>query len=122
MKDKARYVSVIVEKWKVRLGLSDWIVNVHIRNESYPDDETIEACITEDAKYKEADLEIWNQYWKFDEKHKEINIVHELTHLVLCKLHPFLPPIADDTLEEVVQTLAMSLYRNDTPPDTKHSR
>jgi hypothetical protein len=107
---RASEVEALVEKWKSRLGLSDWLINVYIRDKYYPGEPEIEACIEGDVKYKEANLEVWKEFWKFDAKHKEINVIHELCHLLLWRLHPHMAPSGDDALEEVTQTLATRFY------------
>lgn len=97
-----------VDKWLPLLGLSDWIINIET-SDKYSLTEGCEADIQDDIKYHEADLCVYPLFWESD--HQEQIIVHELTHLVFCRLHPYLPPAADDLLEEVVQTTAMIFYK-----------
>lgn len=103
-------IKQIIEKWKPVLGLSDWIINI-VFETNYEGDDRCEASIEEDLKYHEADITIYDAFWKNDPEHREKNIVHELTHLVLCRLHPHLSPSGDDALEEVVQSIAMLFYK-----------
>lgn len=100
----------MVEKWKHIFGLQAWLINIEISEKKFENDARCEASIEEDLKYLEADLTVYPAFWKNDREHQEINIAHELVHLVLCPLHKYLPPLADDVLEGVVQHLAMSAF------------
>lgn len=110
VKNKSR-INQLIEKLKRRLGLSDWIINVFFKDDGYysADDHDTECAIESDLKYMEADLYIFKPFWDHPLGHQEINIKHELVHLLLCPLHPCLPPIADDVLESVVQKIAMNI-------------
>lgn len=105
-------VEKIVEKWQSKLHLEDWIINIHFKNTNFPGDKYCEASITADLKYKEAELEIWKSFWAYDQKHQEINILHELCHLLIWRLNEHVAPSGDDVLEEVVQDLAMTFFLN----------
>lgn len=113
IKEEARMLEVwkLVDKWLPLLGLDDWIINIKIEKYTDPEDATCEASIEDDLKYLEANLSIWSPFWKNDNEHREINIVHELVHLLICPLHPHLGPAADEVVESVVQKIAMRYYK-----------
>lgn len=108
----SNFVKKVVKKWQVKLRLEDWIINIHVHDKYFPGDKSCEASIVADLKYKEAELEVWKPFAEFDERHKEINIVHELCHLILWRINQHVSPSGDDLLEEVVQTLAMTFFLN----------
>lgn len=105
-------VKELVKKWLPRLGLSHWIINIKFTSGILAGDPQCEATIHDDLKYLEADLEIFKPFWKHDLENQEKNIVHELVHLMLCRLHPYLAPAGDEAVEETVQTIAMIFYKN----------
>lgn len=111
MEDQHAHIHALVETWKPRLGLADWIINIEITDELAADDADCEASITSITEYKEANLKIFPLFWRFNDEHQEINIVHELTHCLTSRLHPFLGSAADDAEEEVVQSIAMVFVR-----------
>lgn len=104
-------VAAMILKWKLKLGLSEWIINVHFSSKCHKDDGECEADISDDLKYLEADLTIYPKFWENDREHQEINIIHELVHLLICPLHPFLGNAADDVLEGVVQKIAVNFKK-----------
>ncbi len=110
-KEAEKEIRSLVELWKNRIGLNDWIVNVSFEYRGHPDEEGCEADIEAFTHYREADLTIWNGFWKFGKEHRIINLIHELVHLILWKLHPHLSPSGDDVLEEVCQQTAVAIYR-----------
>jgi len=105
-------IARLVDRWKHVVGLGNWMLCVKIRKGYYPGDKTCEASVTEDLKYAYADIEIWKPFWKGDVKTQEITVLHELVHLVLCRLHPHLAPSGDAALEEVVQAVTMILFNH----------
>ena len=106
-----KYVIELIEKWLPRLGLNEWIINVEVVEKLHKIDKRCEAEIEEDIKYLEADMTVYSSFWNNDARHQEINIVHELVHLMFCRLHKHLSPSGDETLEEVVQRTAMLFYK-----------
>lgn len=108
--NKEARIAELLKKWMPRLGLQDWIINVTIHATEMEGDDRCEAAITEDLKYHNADLEIYKPFWLNDPIHQEKDIIHELTHLLTCRLHPYLAPLGDDALEETVQTIAMQFF------------
>lgn len=111
MKDTQKEILVrkLVEKWLPALGLKDWMINISVVEE-YHEQRDIQADIEDDLKYHEADMTIYKSFWEDSADKQERTIVHELVHLLLCRLHPHLSPSGDDVVEEVVQTIAMNFY------------
>lgn len=110
--DKKASVQCLVDKWKPILGLEKWIVNIHIQDGYDPEEDDIQADITEDLRYFEAELNIWKQFWDDEPWKQEVTIVHELVHLLLCPLHQYLPPAGDEEVERVTQTIALRFIHN----------
>ena len=110
--NREKYIRDLIDKWKPRLGLDDWIINLKIKN-SYEStgEHRCEAAISDDLKYLEADLEIYKPFWKITKEKQEITIVHELVHLLLCPLHPHYASAGDDIFEQVTQKLAITFFK-----------
>lgn len=100
-----------LDKWQYNLGLHEWMINVEIAEKNDPEDSRCEISIEDDLKYLEADLTIYPAFWEHDSQHQEINLVHELVHLVLCPLHPYIAPAGDDVLEGIVQKIAINAFK-----------
>lgn len=103
----------IVWKWQNILGLREWKVNVE-RQAGFLDDDRknsdIEMAIDQDRKYLEATITVYTPVWGLELDGLQRVIIHELLHLSLGGLHPFLAPSGDDALEEAVQRLAVAIY------------
>lgn len=105
-------VEALIRELQEDLGLSDWIINVKVsKKENEEAGEVCEAEIEDFLKYHEGNLTLYPSFFRNSKKNQEINLLHELTHLLLCRLHPHLAPSGDDALEEVVQSIAMQFYR-----------
>ena len=92
-----------------------WNINIKCSEELCERDPGCEAEIDDDLKYHEANLGIYNCFWEHTDERREMIIVHEMMHLVMCRLHPHISPSGDDIVEEVVQSVAMlffSVYKN----------
>lgn len=110
--EKKEVINNLLDLWKPKLGLDGWITRVEIKETNSPEDPTCEAEIEDDLKYHFAELIIWDSFWGLGPHLRSLTIVHELMHLVVCRLHPYMGPAGDDAMEEVVQTLAVLFYHH----------
>ena len=101
-----------VEGFKKRMGLGDWMIDIKFEEGDLPEDDTCEAQIVADQKYHDASLTIWKCFWDRDSYRQGASLVHELVHIILWQLHPYLVPAGDDAVEEVCQRLAMVILQN----------
>lgn len=107
--DKQAIVRGLVDTWLPRLFLSGWIINIELKDRLCAEDKDTEAEVSADFKYHDADLKIFPPFWKRPENQERI-ILHELVHLLLWRIDPYMGKAGDEALEEVCQTITMAFY------------
>lgn len=111
-KDK-KFVLDSLSKWKKRLNLDNWSIEVKFVDGSY--DEVAEAAAVANFGtwvYKQASITVFTPFYRMDDKEKDEAILHELMHVVLAPLtvgviqHMFhekhVPQIMFNDLHEIV--------------------
>lgn len=127
--DKQRKeVTKIVEKWRRRLFLHEWFVDVSYAKEDIRCDGPGEvvASIESDPVYKNAEITIYPAWFTRSPKRRELALVHELCHChtqaVANNMHNMRngTQVFDhdirDHIEELTQRMALIAFRDEWGP------
>lgn len=89
--NKKKYLNDLIAKHKKRLYLDLWDIDLRILKgkdcEYCESDESTNACLTPNPNYYDAVLCVHGRFWGYSEKQQEMIILHELCHLLTCKMN-----------------------------------